>query len=47
MSADVERPALADVVEANRDTIELVAEGDDEVARMARNILTRTEDDDV
>jgi DNA-binding XRE family transcriptional regulator len=38
------QPDLAEVVEANRETIELVADGDDDSARMARNILAEAED---
>lgn len=39
---------IAEVVETHRETLELVAEGDDESARMARNILNKAgvEDDE-
>ena len=37
---DVQIPeSVAEVVEEHRETLELVAEGDDESARMAQNIL--------
>ena len=37
---------IAKVVETYRETFELVAEGNDESARMARNILEIAEDED-
>ena len=37
---------IAEVVETHRETFELVAEGNDESARMARNILDKAENED-
>lgn len=37
---------IAEVVETHRETFELVAKGDDESARMARNILEIAENED-
>ncbi|WP_273835080.1 hypothetical protein [Halococcus sp. PRR34] len=42
----VDQPNLESVVDEHRETIELVASGDDEVARMAQNILDEAEGDD-
>lgn len=46
MSESAEQPAsVAEVVEENRETIELVAEGDDEPAKWARTWLQETDDE--
>jgi hypothetical protein len=37
---------VIEIVDENRETIELVAEGDDEAARMAQDILDRAGGDD-
>ncbi|WP_435075926.1 hypothetical protein [Halococcus sp. AFM35] len=50
MSQTVERESvaeIAEVVDEHRDVFEAVAEGNDESARMAQNILDAAEDVDV
>ena len=46
MSQTVERESLTDVVEANREVIEAVAEGDDEPAEWARTWLREANGDE-
>lgn len=46
MNQAVERPSVAEVVEENRETFELVADGDDEIAEIAQNIIDTAENDE-
>ena len=46
MNQAIDRPSVAEVVEENRETFDLVANGDDEIAEIAQNIIDTAEETD-